>query len=68
MRVLLGLLIGAFVGAAVFYQISVHFACRATPDNNLCGLPAMLFAAPLGAIVGAVIGGVLARPKKRARV
>ena len=41
----------------VFYFPSAYTACDwFWPKSNLCGLPAMMIAAPIGAMVGGIIG------------
>jgi len=55
-------ILGALVGLSAFYYGAAYTACFVLwPQSNLCGLPAALFAAPLGAIVGAVGGWLIAR-------
>jgi hypothetical protein len=64
MRRAIGILIGGFLGLALAYGPTAHFACRAAPENNLCGLNGM-FAAPFGLFIGAFAGGWLAGRKRR---
>ena len=54
---IIGILSGAFVGLCLGYFPAVFAACFwLWPQSNLCGLPVALTLAPLGAIVGAVVG------------
>jgi len=53
----LGLIIGALVGLASFYMAGAFVMCTFLwPTSNLCGLPSVFFIAPLGLVLGAVIG------------
>ncbi|KAF5406732.1 MAG: hypothetical protein Udaeo2_32120 [Candidatus Udaeobacter sp.] len=50
-------MIGLCVGGVVFYFPSAYTACDwFWPKSNLCGLPAMMIAAPIGAMVRGIIG------------
>jgi hypothetical protein len=52
--------IGSAVGIPAFGLIGVYIGCEwLWPGSNLCGLPAYLFAIPLGAPIGACIGGLI---------
>ena len=66
MRVVLGILVGAFLGFIVFYFPAAYVACQwMWPGSNLCGLPAMMYVAPVGIVAGGVVGGWLARRKNQ---
>jgi hypothetical protein len=59
---ILAIVVGAFIGLVGFYYATAVPLCLVfLPDNNLCGLPSALFAAPIGALVGAVAGWIIAR-------
>jgi len=47
---------GAFVGLEAGILGVVHLACALWPESDLCGLPAGLTAASLGAIAGGALG------------
>jgi hypothetical protein len=56
-RRIIGTAIGLCVGLVVFYFPSAYAACDwFWPESNLCGLPAMMIAAPIGAVVGGIAG------------
>jgi hypothetical protein len=64
MRFVLGIVVGAYLGFAVFYLPAAYVACHwMWPGSNLCGMPALMFVAPVGVVIGAVVGVRLARPK-----
>jgi len=53
--------IGGLVGGISFYFPSAYVGCDwLWQGSNMCGLPAMMIMAPLGAIAGAIVGGRLA--------
>ena len=64
---IIGTTIGLCVGFVVFYFPSAYTACDwLWPESNLCGLPAMMIVAPIGAVVGGIVGSRLtARSKPR---
>lgn len=45
---LLGVFLGYFFGVILF--------CQVLNGGNLCGLPAFFIAAPLGGIIGGIVG------------
>jgi hypothetical protein len=54
---IIGTLIGVCVGIVFFYFPAAYAACGwFWPASNLCGLPAMMIAAPIGAVVGGIVG------------
>jgi hypothetical protein len=56
-RRIIGTVIGLCVGIVLFYFPSADVACDwFWPASNLCGLPAMMIAAPIGALVGGIVG------------
>ncbi len=55
-------IIGAIVGAFVAYMAAAFFLCIVFNLGNLCGLPAVFIAQPIGAIVGAIVGWRLGQP------
>jgi hypothetical protein len=59
---IIGATIGLCVGFVVFYFPAAYAACDwLWPESNLCGLPAMMIAAPIGAVFGAIVGWRLTR-------
>jgi membrane associated rhomboid family serine protease len=63
----LGPVIGALVGMGAFYMAGAFIMCDfVMPNSNLCGLPSVFFAAPVGLLAGAVVGWRLARPRSNA--
>jgi hypothetical protein len=54
---IIGTTIGLCIGFVVFYFPSAHAGCDwLWPESNLCGLPALMIVAPVGAIVGGIVG------------
>jgi hypothetical protein len=65
---LAGLIAGAGIGVAMFYKMTARMACTlAWPQTYLCEMPALLYAAPLGALAGAVAGWIIAAQWLRER-
>ena len=63
-----GLIVGAGLGLAMFYRTAAKFSCSLIgPQTPLCELPALLYAAPLGAVAGAVFGWIVAAQWLRSR-
>lgn len=57
MRRIIGTTIGVGVGFLVSYFASAYTACEwLWPESNLCGLPAIMIVAPIGAVVGGIVG------------
>jgi hypothetical protein len=55
-------LLGAIVGMVVSYFAGASAACGLLwPESNLCGLPAVFVALPLGIVAGAIVGWLIAR-------
>lgn len=64
MKTLLALLTGAIIGLVAIYFVVVTIACDwIFPGANLCGIYGV-FAAPFGAVIGAVCGWLIVRPRK----
>lgn len=64
MRLVIGMVVGAFVGMVACYFPAAYVACGwLWPESNLCGLPIVMTMAPLGLMIGAGVGGWLARRK-----
>jgi len=62
---IIGITIGFLVGFVCCYFPAVHAACNwLWPDSNLCGLPALMIVAPIGGVVGAIVGWRLTVPSK----
>jgi hypothetical protein len=62
---IIGVTIGLCVGFVGFYFPAAHAACDwLWPESNLCGLPALMIAAPIGAVCGAIVGWRLSGPPK----
>jgi hypothetical protein len=62
---ILGPVIGAVVGVFAFYMAGAYIMCDfVTPGGNLCGLPSVFVAAPIGLVVGGIIGWRLTRPRQ----
>ena len=56
----------AVLGAFAAYLITAAICCYLLmPNSNLCGLPAALFGAPIGFIVGGIAGLRHARPPRK---
>ena len=48
---------GALLGTLVCYEIGAIIMCDFLwPDSNLCGLPSVFVAAPIGMIFGGILG------------
>jgi len=59
---IIGTVIGLCVGIVFFYFPAAYVGCNwFWPASNLCGLPAMMIAAPSGAVVGGIVGWRLTR-------
>lgn len=68
MRVVIGIVVGALVGWVVCYLPAAYVACEwLWPESNLCGLPVTMTVAPLGLLIGAGVGGLLARRRHSSR-
>ena len=62
MRRVIGMVVGALIGFGVCYFPAAYVACDwLWPESNLCGLPVAMTMAPLGVVIGAGVGGWLAR-------
>jgi hypothetical protein len=59
-------LAGAVFGALLGFMASAAGLCAWSPDDNLCGLPAVL-AAPPGAAIGALVAVAAAKRRSRSR-
>ena len=57
---------GAVAGCVFCYWVGAYVMCTwIWPESNLCGLPAVFIAAPIGLVLGGVIATWLtARPAK----
>ena len=65
MRLVIGIVVGAFIGLVVCYFPAAYVACDwLWPESNLCGLPVAMTMAPLGLVIGAGVGGWLARRRR----
>jgi hypothetical protein len=62
----MAIIIGGAAGAVICYFVSAFVMCTwIWPESNLCGLPAMLIAGPIGFVAGGVIATWLTgRPSK----
>ena len=68
MRLVIGIVIGAFAGWVVCYLPVAYVACEwLWPESNLCGLPLAMTVAPVGLVIGAGVGGWLARGRHSRR-
>ena len=55
-------LLGAMIGLVLSYFAGVLVTCGLLfPESNLCGLPAVFTAVPLGIVAGAIAGWLIAR-------
>ena len=62
-------LLGAHIGLQLAYFPSALVACSLLwPNSNLCGLPAVFVAFPIGIIGGAIAGWMIARRTIASRV
>jgi hypothetical protein len=60
---LLSLAAGAFLGMLVCYEVGAFVMCDFVwPNSNLCGLPSVFVAAPIGLVLGAILGWRFTRP------
>jgi hypothetical protein len=57
---------GALAGGVIGYWVGAYVMCTwIWPESNLCGLPAVFIAGPIGLVVGGVIAAwQTARPSK----
>jgi hypothetical protein len=61
-------LVGALVGTNLAYYPAAYYACYVFwPQSNLCGVPAVFIAMPIGLIAGAIAGWLIARRLIRLR-
>jgi hypothetical protein len=65
MRGMIGIMIGFCLGFVAFYFPATYAACDwLWPDSNLCGLPAMILVAPIGGVLGMIVGFRLSERSK----
>jgi len=59
-------LVGAIIGGVIGYFVGVYVACDwLIPTSNLCGIYAVFFTGPVGAVIGGGIGWSMFRAAAR---
>ena len=63
---LIPIVVGGLAGGVVGYFVGVFISCDwLYPTSNLCGIWGLMYTAPIGLVVGALIGWMISRRRQQ---